>query len=455
MQTTCPERPDRARPRVAPRPGRRARRLALWPLALLALAPCGCAALTNPVADGIPVRRLPAEFFPTPQEELKTIPLTWLRQPPPDVYRLDKGDVVGVYIDGVLGEKGQPPPIRYSELLTNLPPALGYPIPVDADGRLPLPLIDPVPVKGLSVMEAREAIRKAYLSPKEIIKPDVSRVLVSLIRPRQYRVQVVRQDAASGTPVAVGGIISGLRRNSGAAIDLPAYENDVLNALNRTGGLPGFEAINEVIIERGGSRGTAGLPGGPGCPPDGPFAAGAGNPQVLRIPLRLPPGQPRPFRPEDIILKEGDVVFIEGRDTEVFYTGGLMLARQFVLPRDYDLRVVDAVALAGGPLVNGGTTQNNLSGAIIASGLGGPSPSSLTVVRRTQKYGLVKIRVDLNRALREPRENIIVQPGDVLILQETVGEAITRYVTTVLRFNFLGTIIRRTDLTGTATLNVP
>src|SRR6516165_3623966 len=104
-------------------------RLTAW--LLLALGACagGCASWTNPVADGVPVRRLPADFFPTPKAEFKTIPLTALRQPPPDVYRLDKGDVVGIYIEGILGEKNLPPPVRYAEL-GNLPPAVGYPIPV-------------------------------------------------------------------------------------------------------------------------------------------------------------------------------------------------------------------------------------------------------------------------------------------------------------------------------------
>jgi hypothetical protein len=34
-------------------------------------------------------------------------------------------------------------------------------------------------------------------------------------------------------------------------------------------------------------------------------------------------------------------------------------------------------------------------------------------------------------------------------------EALTRYITTNLRLNFFGTIIRQNDLTGTATLNLP
>jgi hypothetical protein len=68
-------------------------------------------------------------------------------------------------------------------------------------------------------------------------------------------------------------------------------------------------------------------------------------------------------------------VFIEARDTEWFDTGGLP-PHPFVLPRDDDLRVVDAIALAQGPLVNGALNLNNLSGATQATGLGFPEPTS-------------------------------------------------------------------------------
>src|SRR4029077_4003159 len=76
---------------------------------------------------------------------------------------------------------------------------------------------------------------------------------------------------------------------------------------------------------------------------------------VTRMPLRLRKGQSPPFRPEDVILQNGDVVYIPSRDAEVFYTGGLLFTGQYALPRDYDLGVVEAIAVTRGSLVNGGT----------------------------------------------------------------------------------------------------
>ena len=47
-----------------------------------------------------------------------------------------------------------------------------------------------------------------------------------------------------------------------------------------------------------------------------------------------------------ILLHDGDIVFIESRETEVFYTGGLLGGNQFALPRDYDIDVVRAICAA-------------------------------------------------------------------------------------------------------------
>jgi protein involved in polysaccharide export with SLBB domain len=389
-------------------------------------------AFSNPVGQGIPVSRLPPEFLAEPKQGYAYIPLTALRQPTPDAYLVDKGDVLGIYIEGVLGDKTQPPPVRFAEL-PNVPPSIGFPIPVREDGTLPLPLIEPVNVRGMTVAEIEAAIRKAFI-PK-LVNPD-KHIFVSLVRPRTYHIQVVRQDAGGGTsvPINTGGLLYGQRRNSGAAIDLPAYENDVLNALNRSGGLPGLEAAEEVVVQH--------------------EITGQGT-KVTRIPLKMRPGEPVPFSTQDIVLNNGDVVFVEARNTEVFYTGGLLLPRQFIIPRDYDLRVVEAVALAGGPMINGLFSQNNLTGQVGNTGLSSPSPSHVTVLRRTKHEGLIPIIVNLNVAYNDLRENIIVQSGDVIILQETLGESMTRYVTGIVRFNYLEFFFNNSHTISSGSVSAP
>jgi hypothetical protein len=451
-----------------PSPGRRAFGRLLLAFAWLAVFLSGCAALTNPVADGVRARTLPPEFLGERRDEEKPVPLYLLRQPPPRVYRLDAGDVLGIWIEGVLGDRNQPVPVHYSDQ-GNLPPALGFPIPVREDGTILLPLVPAITVRGLTIEESHEAIRLAYTAKKQILQPGRDRILVTLQRPRQYNVLVVREDGATasagpvfatGITVASGGSTGSLKRGTGAALNLAAYENDVLTALARTGGLPGLDAVNEVVILRGGmmapEQWPTVMPNVDAEQGDCSLGYNAGLAgKTIRIPLRLRPGEPIPFRPEDVVLHNGDIVYIQAREAELFYTGGLLPAGENILPRDYDLDVVEAVARVRGPLINGGLNQNNFTGQVFAAGIGFPSPSLLSVVRKTRGGGQVVIRVDLNRALRDPRERILVKAGDVLILQETPQEALARYFTTVFRFNFLGTVINHRDAQGTTTLSLP
>src|SRR5260370_28201035 len=97
----------------------------------------GGAALTNPVAVGVPVDRLAPEFLGGSKEGARPIPLNLLRQKPADVYRLAPGDVLGVWIEGVLGEENQSPPVRLPER-GDLPAGLGFPIPLRAAATISL-----------------------------------------------------------------------------------------------------------------------------------------------------------------------------------------------------------------------------------------------------------------------------------------------------------------------------
>src|SRR5205085_6845275 len=103
----------------------------------------GCASLSNPtLPDAIPVNRLPPEVFGKSREAEKTIPLTLLRQEQPKNYLLDAGDILGIFIEGVMGNRGDNPPIvnvAPSYTGTPPPPAVGFPVPVQEDGTVTLP----------------------------------------------------------------------------------------------------------------------------------------------------------------------------------------------------------------------------------------------------------------------------------------------------------------------------
>jgi protein involved in polysaccharide export with SLBB domain len=416
----------------------------------------GCATVTNPVADGIPVRRLPPEAFGETKADIHPVSLAALTPSPPDAYRLAPGDVLGVFVEGILGERGGQPPVRIPEQ-GDAPPGLGFPIPVREDGTVPLPIIEPLKVEGMTLNEAQEAVKRAYKNPKKnILKdPESARIIVTLYSPRKYHVLVLREDAGGTTFGTAGGFgalgaagvtFTQTRRAAGYPLDLPAYENNLLNALTRSGGLPGNEADAEVLIERGAYHAN---------PAGQPLVGQVDERQTIRVPLRLHAGQPLSIRPQDLVLQSGDVVQVRARPPELFYTGGLLPARAFPLPADRDLDILEAVALLGGPILNGGLNANNLSGQIVQTGLGFPSPSQVTIVRRLKSGAQIPIIVSLNRALKDPRERITLQPGDFVVLQATVGEGLGQYLTSNLRFNYAWQFIHSTFFNATNTYTAP
>jgi protein involved in polysaccharide export with SLBB domain len=425
----------------------------------------GCAAVTNPVANGVPARLLPDELLGESREGFVPVPLTLLRQSPPENYILAPGDTLGIYIGGVLGTEETPLPVNIPDT-ADLPPSVGYPFPIRENGTISLPYIDPIRVEGMTIEQAEEAVTRAYLD-SQILRPEEVRILVTLMRPRYVKVLVLRDDSAQRqislrTESLVGfgtsrTQIGGERQGTGMVVELPAYQNDVLNALTRTGGLPGLESTQEVIIQRGFWDGrTDPMSRADRQPSQADLGADAdARRRIIRIPMRVRAGEPIQIRPEDIILRDGDIVTVRGRDPEFYYTGGLLPSDEIPLPNDYDLTVVEAVLKSRGPLLNGGLNASNLNGAVIQPGVGNPSPSLLAVLRKTPNGGQVTIRVDLNEAVRDPRENILVLAGDVLILQETPDEAITRYFTQVFQINLFTRFLNRADAQGSASFVLP
>jgi hypothetical protein len=521
-------------------------------LSCVVMTTAGCGAL-RPLR-GIPSNYYPAQLEGTPRTGRQTIDLSLLRQTPPDHYLLDSGDVLGVIAEGVLGRPEDVPPVYYPTE-KDVPPSLGYPIPVREDGTISLPYAPPLPVRGLTVAQAENLIRDTYTVRKQILRPGEDRILVSLQRPRTYSVLVIRQEAQGqelgGQGAQPGTLLPGvLKRGTGKQVQLVAYKNDVLHALAETGGLPGLDAENTIYVIRrsrpahrhhgpegampyhashttqegveqvsytdewsdlmpaGGNvrqaqaeegeyvpaptEAPVGVPGGfvppraapahpggyvngggpPGghapshghapydAPQYGPQSYGAPsypqqlapapapdampqglpqeyaatfgrNAEIIRIPIRLHPGETPDFSEHDVVLADGDIVFIETRETEVFYTGGLLGGGQYMLPRDYDIDIIEAISIASGRGSNGG------GGGGFANPIGGVSSlnqdisvgaSDVVILRKTPDGNLIPIRVDLKRADRDPKHRVRILPGDYIVLQYKPHEAVAAFI---------------------------
>ena len=434
--------------------------------AVLLAAMSGCAAFTNPVANGVPVRMLPDELLGESREGYEPIDLALLRRDRPEQFQLDTGDTLGIYVEGIIGDESTPPPVNLPAS-TDQPPSIGYPFPVRSDGTVSLPLVGAVEVSGMTVEEAEAAVAGAYLK-REIVRPEDFRIIVSLLRPRTVRVLVVREDGGQPQVTlrsqglrglgSTSTTIGGGNEATGEAIDLPIYENDLLTALTRTGGVPNAAATEEIVIYRGRSAKTSTgqdveCDTGAGCDLCNLADREGGE---IRIPLRKKCEETVCISKSDVVLRDGDIVTVRSRVPELFYTGGLLPSSEQQVPFDYDLRVVEAVLRSQGPLVNGGINSSNLNGSIVGVGIGNPSPSQLSLLRHLPNGQQVNIHIDLNDALRDPRSNILVQANDVLILQENRDEALTRYFyTSVFRIDSFFRFINRTDAQASASFVLP
>lgn len=405
----------------------------------------GCSSLTTPIS-GVPARRLPPQFFAPPKNDLVPVDVSLLTQEAPRNYILDSEDILGVYIEGVLpfsGPDAAPtlPPVNFPDVDSTLPPSMGFPIAVAEDGTISLPLIEPIDVRGRTVDQVRELIRQAYIKAN-ILKDEKARPMVSLIKERTYDVIVVRQDhSLSQNEVNNGSSVQrgSFQGASGNIIKLPAYQNDVLHALMESGGLPGVTAKNEVKILRASREEKMARmqliaqhyrniemqrQSNPClCPPPPP------EDTAILIPLRVKPGVIPNIRPQDVLLKDGDIIYIESRDREVYYTGGLLGGGEHPLPRDYDLDVLAAMSIAGhgiGSSGRGGSGGGG-GGLVNASSLGGVPPGRLFILRKTPCNGQITIEVDLAAAINDPRQRPLVQAGDVLILQYKCEEEILNF----------------------------
>jgi polysaccharide export outer membrane protein len=362
--------------------GQRGVRIAIY-ACTVALLQAGCwAPLHSP---GIPARSLGDEFrvpMRTAGPPLNFSSLTIAPQPD---YILGPSDILEVTVHGIYPTA----------------PVVPLRAQIMANGEIQLPLVGAVKVGGMNLAMAHAAIKKAF-------DPDYI---------RDARINVTLAERSTTSVLVLGEVTTpGVYR-------LPKYENDVAHALATAGGLREDAGLVVEVhrrvpvpatkpaepVEPGAPRelpatpAPEGLEQVVGCPDEGM--------RIIHIPLRG--FAPEPWGPQDVVLNSGDVVVVPSRKDEVFYVTGKLsptnfvrfnigarerdLGAGFVLPRDREVDVVTAVAMAGyiDPI---------------------DSPTTVTVHRVAADGEPMLIHVDLIAARFDWRETIYVQPGDIIYL---------------------------------------
>ncbi len=251
---------------------------------------------------------------------------------------------------------------------------------VGRDGAVELPLLGKIPVAGVTTDYSQAAVVQACHQQGLAQKPLVQ---VSLVQPRQHHITV-----------------TGAVQHPGL-YTLPRQSSNLVSALAAAGGLS-RDAGTTISIH---SRRT------PDVSPAGAEATAASTPleaaqpALLNTPaaplsenreVHLAVGSPDLTQQE---LADGDVVSVERHDPPgVVVTGMVHKPGCYEFPIGTEFRVLDAISRAQG------ATYKMIDSVLVCREVAGQNDRVL-------------IQVSLREASRKQNENILLQPGDIVLVE--------------------------------------
>jgi len=331
---------------------------------------------------------LPPEFTAPPVVNVEEVDLSQLSSFSTSSQQIDRGDVLEVTIVTDFGS-----------VKTTTTPAR-----VDRDGTANIPLIGQVALAGLELDEAEQRIAAEGIARGVFQRPHVT---VTMKRQRINRVTVIGAVEEPGV------------------YDLPRSASCLLAALVEAGGLS-EDAARQVEIRRPVAQAPWNAPGGAPLSGDGVHLAGheaplpaAGSPaapppRITRVNLATAAAEGNGGH----YLDDGDVVLVRKRVPKPFYVIGLVRnPGEFDMPSNQDMKVLDALALAGDR-----TTQ-------IAD--------KVFVIRQVpDREQPVVIRTSIREAKKNARSNVRLAPGDIVSVEQTPATVALDAVKSLFRFGF-------------------
>jgi len=343
----------------------------------LSFAVCGCQSTNFQAAS------LPAELRAPPIAGGSQIHLPNLAAAAARSSAISPGDLLDVRIASGLDDDAAKPNVSQ----------------VSTTGEIDLPLIGPVAIAGLDSPGASRAITQAAIQRGVYRRPNVT------IEVRERATHEVTVIGAVSEP--------GVHK-------LPIGASDVLSAIAAAGGLT-EEAGTEVQIMRQSPR-TILAADSPATPEGGvqqvaytagfPQSVAAAQPSMQRIDLAMATSR----SVDEQQLGDRDVVMVSPRKKRVIHVSGLVQTpNQFELPVDQDIRVLDAIAMAGGR--------------------SSPVADKTYVIRQTAKgqEQPAVIEVSIAKAKKNGAENLILAPGDLVSVESTVSTTVVDVVESFFR----------------------
>jgi polysaccharide export outer membrane protein len=315
---------------------------------------------------------------------------------------IDAGDLVAITVySGSGDEKTAPFPARVAE-----------------DGTVMVPLIGAVTIGGLEPVAAEQRIASAGIERGVYRQPYIT---LTVTEHSVNRVTVMGAVAKPGV------------------VELPRGSSDLASALAAAGGLSVDAGTQVEILHRGSPAMLAGSPadqpaqalsnsssgvklaaynelsappGGPKLMPVTPNQQQAVQPagsEVTRVDL----AQVGAAAPDGRKLNDRDVVMVQPREKRYVHVTGLVAKpNQFELTRDRDIRVLDAIAMAGGAT------------SVVAD--------KVFVIRQLPNMPEpAVIKISMGTAKRNGEENLRLAAGDLVSVESTPA---TMMVDTVGKF---------------------
>ena len=275
--------------------------------------------------------------------------------------------------------------------------------PKDADfkvaenGTIDIPFIGPVNVAGLTESQAADTIRSSSVQRQIFMRPAVSvtfskkymhqvTVAGAVAKPGKYEIRASASTLATAI-LAAGGL------TEKASERITVHSPGGSTSGNRSSGV-----AQNAILQAGhdsGSRGSS-------------EASPESGPRITQVSLLSPETSQTASRQN---LPDGTVITVQEQPARYVTVMGLTGNRSIEMPYDRELRLLDALAQAGGPRYSPWIANK------------------LKVVRPHPQTGeAVAIRLYLGEAQRNRAANIPLAAGDVLSVEET---ALTFTISTI------------------------
>jgi polysaccharide export outer membrane protein len=281
---------------------------------------------------------------------------------------------------------------------------------VSQNGNVNVPLIGEVPVAGIEPFEAGERIaaaavqRGVYRQPAVVLKveePAVNRVTVlgAVTKPGVKKVPRGSSDVLSAVAAA-----GGFSKDASTQVEVMHQYKSTFMASTPVDG------VVTASFEEPSSSQTPVAPDSRIANNLPPSSAGAPT-------YRLDLAQADPTRRSDYRVGDGDVVMVLPEEERVIHVSGLVnKPDQFKIPRNQDVHVLDAIAMAGG--------------------IKSPVADKVYVIRRIKDMPEpAVIEVSIAKAKRDGNENLRLASGDLVSVEST---PLTQFVDTMTTFFNVG-----------------